>query len=63
MPGGGQEKVDYRELRRRIDALQKNLSTPAQINFIGFEMRPEEKRELSSIIRANRGRLREIGRD
>jgi hypothetical protein len=63
MPGGGQEKVDYRELRRRIDALQKNLSSPAQINFIGFEMRPEEKRELSSIIRANRGRLREIGQD
>jgi hypothetical protein len=58
-----QEKVDYRELRRHIDALQKNLTTPAVINFIGFEMRPEEKRELQSIIRSNKGRLREIGAD
>jgi len=68
LPGSGsgtppQEKIDYRELRRHIDALQKNLPVPAVINFIGFEMRPEEKRELQSIIRANRGRLREIGAD
>lgn len=58
-----QEKVDYRALRRLIGDLQKQLPSKATIHMVGFEMIPEEKRELSSIIRSNNGRLREIGAD
>lgn len=63
LPGKDQTKVDYRELRRHLAELQKSLPSPAQVHFVGFQMRPDEKKELSSIIRANKGRLREIGQD
>ncbi len=63
LPGTGQEKVDYRELRRMVDKLQRALPAKAQLNMVGFEMRPEEKKELSNLMRANGGRLREIGTD
>lgn len=63
LPGGQQEKVEYRDLRRHISKLQEGLPTKATIHMVGFEMRSDEKRELNSIIRANRGTLREIGAD
>lgn len=61
--GKGIETIPLSEIKNAIGDHQKNLSTPAVIHFIGFEMRPEDKRELQSIIRANKGRLREIGAD
>lgn len=61
LPGREQEKVDYGELRRHVASLQKKLPAPAQIHFVGFQMRPDEKKEIGGIIRANKGRLREIG--
>jgi hypothetical protein len=68
LPGEGsgrapQEKIDYRDLRRLIDGWQKNLPKQAVIHFIGYEMRPDEKKELQAIMRANKGTLREIGKD
>ena len=58
-----QEKIDYLVLRKHIDGLQKNLPKKAQIHFVGFEMKPDEKKELQRIMAINGGKLREIGND
>lgn len=57
------ETIPIPEIRQAIDALQKNLPTKAQIHFIGFEMKPEDKKELQRVIAANGGKLREMGKD
>ncbi len=54
----GQEKIDYRSLGQRVqEAAQR---TNIRINFVGFEMRSDERRELDRIIRRTNGRLREL---
>ena len=30
------------------------------LNFIGFEMKPEDRREMGSVVRATHGKIREI---
>lgn len=60
---GEKENIDNAELRRKVEMLQKNLASSAQIHFIGFEMKPEDKKELQMLTRANKGTLREIGKD
>ena len=34
--------------------------TGCVLNFVGFEMKPDDKREISAIVRASGGKMREI---
>jgi len=58
-PGGQIDNIPWRDL----DTAVKTLSTPEQkapLNFIGFEMKPADKREIGLISRKSGGKLREI---
>ena len=53
------ENIPWKEIRKCTDiALQG--TTGCKIHFIGFEMKPEDKREIGSIVRKSGGKLREI---
>ncbi|MDX6765424.1 MAG: hypothetical protein SFU85_01395 [Candidatus Methylacidiphilales bacterium] len=56
------EQVPWKELEELVDKHRK-LGTQTKINFIGFEMKPEDKKEMRSIVRKTDGTLKEIGRD
>jgi hypothetical protein len=30
------------------------------LNFVGFEMKPDDQREMASVVRATHGKIREI---
>lgn len=58
--GGPIGNVPWQEVDKIVrDSLQV---TPegCVINFIGFQMKPDDKREMGSIVRGTRGKLREI---
>ena len=46
--------------RKFDDAGLLRGKTGCVLNFVGFEMRPEDKREISSIARDIGGKIREI---
>jgi hypothetical protein len=57
--GGGLSDVPWREV-------EKIVKGPLQggggcvLNFVGFEMKPDDKREMASIVRTTHGTMREI---
>jgi hypothetical protein len=57
--GGTLSDVPWKEIQRVVKGpLQANQGCP--LNFIGFEMKPDDKREMASIVRATSGKMREI---
>lgn len=55
-------QVPWKDVEQVIREHEKN-GGQTKIHFIGFEMKPEDKREIRSIIRRTGGTLREIGKD
>ncbi len=60
-PGGPgtNEKVPSSELERDIQRYQKQLPREARIHFVGFGVKPEEKRDIQRLVRRNGGHYRE----
>lgn len=61
--GSGVEgRIPYDEIDKTLGELQKTLTEPAKINFIGVGMRPEDQRGMRRIITRHGagGRFREI---
>lgn len=58
-PSGSIENVPWDEIKKITDG---SLQGPegCKIHFIGFEMKPEDKREIGSIVRKTGGKLREL---
>jgi hypothetical protein len=55
-------QVPWKDVEAVINKYEKTgLAT--KINFIGFEMKPEDKKEMRSIARKTGGNLKEIGQD
>ena len=57
---GGIETIPYKELNSSLKELQKQLDTPAALNFIGFAMKKDDRREWRKITRRNQGKLKEL---
>jgi hypothetical protein len=55
-------QVPMEDIAKVIDAHNKERMEPTQINFLGLEMKPEQKSDLSRIVRKTGGRLKEIGK-
>lgn len=55
-------QVPWKDIEAVIRDHERSGST-TRIHFIGFEMKPEDKREMRSIVRRTGGTLREIGKD
>jgi hypothetical protein len=55
-------QVPMADIAKVIDAHNKERMEPTQINFLGLEMKPDQKSELSRIVRKTGGRLKEIGK-
>lgn len=55
----GRETIDWKEIK---EIVKGPLQGPegCQLNFIGFEMKRDDKSEMGSIVRATKGKLREI---
>jgi hypothetical protein len=51
--------VPWKELQRVVKGPLQG-KTGCVLNFVGFEMKPDDKREISSIVRASGGKIREI---
>jgi hypothetical protein len=51
--------VPWKELQRVVKGPLQG-KTGCVLNFVGFEMKPNDKREISSIVRASGGKIREI---
>lgn len=64
-PPGGKSSNEFGEdiPWKEIDEITKTSlqgTEGCKINFIGFEMKPEDKKEIGSIVRRSGGKLREI---
>lgn len=59
-PGGGSERVPWREIDADLRRLQEGLPEPARLHFVGFLMRPGDRTELQRLTRLYQGRLREF---
>lgn len=58
-PGGSIEDIPWKEIGKIADGPLQGVGG-CQINFIGFEMKPEDKKGVGSIVRKSGGKLREI---
>jgi len=58
-PGGNIEDIPWKEIEKVADG-PLQAAGGCQINFIGFEMKPEDKKEIGSVVRKSGGKLREI---
>lgn len=60
--GAGSDKIPYDEINRRLRELQETLPEPATVNFIGVGMKPDDRKEMRSIIRSRggEGKFREL---
>ena len=58
-PGGNIEDIPWKEIDKIADGALQGAGG-CQINFIGFEMKPEDKKEIGSVVRKSGGKLREI---
>ena len=57
--GGELGDVPWKEVEKIVKGpLQRTEG--CVLNFVGFEMKPDDKREIASIVRATRGKMREI---
>jgi hypothetical protein len=59
---GLSEQVPIPRIEKLIDSLQKGQTTPVQIQMIGFQMKPDQKKELQRLLRATKGNLREVAK-
>jgi hypothetical protein len=57
--GGGLSNVPWKEIAKIVKGPLQGAEG-CVLNFIGFEMRPEDKQEMSSLVRATHGKMREI---
>lgn len=48
---------------KEVEDVVKEQGGSARIHFIGFEMKPEDKKEMKAIVRKTDGTLKEIGQD
>lgn len=55
----GRATIDWKEIKKLVKGPLQG-SEGCQLNFIGFEMKREDKSEMGSIVRATKGKLREI---
>ena len=53
--GSGYNKVSYDEMSKKLREWQEELPQPATINFIGVGMKPNNRKEMRSIIRSRGG--------
>lgn len=60
--GGGGVKTPHEDIRRLIDELQRGMPRPVVINFLSFQMHPNDQREWARIVRSTGGVMREMGR-
>ena len=51
--------VPWKEIHRVVKGPLQG-KTSCVLNFVGFEMKPDDKREISSIVRASGGKMREM---
>lgn len=58
-PGGKIEDIPWKEIDKIADGALQGAGG-CQINVIGFEMKPEDKKGVGSIVRKSGGKLREI---
>jgi hypothetical protein len=60
--GGANEQIPYEEIDKAIGEFQKSLPEPAQINFIGVGMKPENERAMRRVLakHSNGGKFREL---
>lgn len=58
--GSGSDRVPYADIAKLVRDARKTMPDPPVINFVGFEMRPDARRDLGSVARSSGGRLREI---
>ncbi len=58
-PGGSIEDIPWKEIEKVADGALQGAGG-CQINVIGFEMKPEDKKGVGSIVRKSGGKLREI---
>lgn len=56
----GNQKVPYNDLARLIRERQKGRVDPMKIHFIGFQMKPDERKALTRIVRRTGGILKEL---
>jgi hypothetical protein len=59
-PTGGIVRIPHDELGDRIRMLQAGLTREAPLHFIGFQMRNEDEREWSRMVRRTGGKIRAI---
>ena len=53
------ENIPWKEIKKSTgEALQG--TSGCKIHFIGFQMKPEDRREIGAIVRRSGGKLREI---
>ncbi len=57
--GGPLSDVPWKEIQRVVKGPLQG-KTGCVLNFVGFEMKPDDKREIASIVRASGGKIREI---
>ncbi len=55
---GTLSNVPWKEIQRVVKGPLQG-KTGCVLNFVGFEMKPDDKREISSIVRASGGKVRE----
>lgn len=55
-------QVPWKDIENAVEKHQK-LGVSPKIHFIGFEMKPEDKKELKKLVRKTEGQIREVGQD
>lgn len=58
--GRGNIRIEFSEINRNLRDMQSRLARPARIHFIGFEVRPERRRELQRLVSSFGGSFREF---
>lgn len=57
---GGSENVPWEELMRDIHNLQEQSETEVRIHFVGFQVKPQHKSELQTLVGKYKGQFREL---
>ena len=57
--GGTLSDVPWKEIQRVAKGSLQG-KTGCVLNFVGFEMKPDDKRQMESLVRATKGKMREI---
>jgi hypothetical protein len=57
--GGSLSDIPWEEMAKIVKGPLQGAEG-CVLNLVGFEMKPEDKREISSIVRATHGKIREI---